>query len=182
MNVQSMSINGRKISYRRIGTGKRKILFFHGFPGSSVQIEPFLDHLLEFDLEVVCVDRPGYHGSVSNNESQFKQTTEVCEHIINSLGWISVELIAVSGGTPFLFSFLEKFPERISRVSVVCGLGPISSPGYQNFMTWKAKLALKILPRIPDQIFAKIFSKNNGKKIIFNLRLLLFFYNPLVRI
>ncbi len=176
--VQNIKINNRSISFRRIGNGKRKILFYHGFPGSSAQIEPFRDYLQDFDIEVLCFDRPGYHTSDSTNESQMAQTTEVSRQIMNAFNWSTCELISVSGGTPFLFSFLNKYPELISRVAVVCGLGPMMSPGFQDVIAWKAKIALKILPFIPDFIFAKIFPKDEMKNSSSRFEIISFFLRP----
>lgn len=176
--VQQIKFNNRNISYRRIGTGKRKILFFHGFPGSSVQIEPFLEYIQDFDLEVLCFDRPGYHFSDATQGTQFDQTTAVCKQIVESFGWLSCELIAVSGGTPFLFSFLENHPQFISRVHVVCGLGPILTTGFEKIMSWKVKLALRILPLIPGGIFAKIFPKNEAESNSPRFEILNYFLPP----
>jgi len=62
--AQTSFITGTSVSYRRLGSGSRKVLFFHGFPGSSAQVEPFRSFVDSLDLDIVYVDWPGYHLSL----------------------------------------------------------------------------------------------------------------------
>lgn len=155
-------INSKNISFRRIGSGKRKILFFHGFPGSSSQIEPFRDQAGTFDLDVVCVDRPGYHKTELTQGRQFDQATLTMKSLLDSFGWQSCEVMSVSGGTPFLFSFTQAYPQYVSSVTVISGLGPIGNKEFQRFLSWKARFTLNLLPKLPGSLFERILPKYNS--------------------
>lgn len=156
MNLEIAHVENRKLSYRRLGQGKRKILFFHGFPGSSLQVEAFREYAGPFDLEVVCIDRPGYAQSIRDEEQrQFSQSTKITMGFLQSLGWTSCEVVSVSGGTPFLFSFLQTFPEFISKVSVVSGLAPLAMKDFRGLIRWQANLALRAFPFIPSMLIEK---------------------------
>jgi pimeloyl-ACP methyl ester carboxylesterase len=158
-SAEIKQINGKNISFRRIGSGKRKILFFHGFPGSSSQIEPFREHAAAFDLDVVCVDRPGYHKTELTEGQQFSQATQTMKSLLDSFGWQSCEVMSVSGGTPFIFAFTQVFPQFVSRFTIVSGLGPIGNKEFQQFLSWKARFTLNLLPKLPGSIFARILPK-----------------------
>lgn len=162
--VEIATINSKTISFRRLGRGKRKILFFHGFPGSSLQLASFHKFVDDLDLEVICVDRPGYNKSECVEGNQFHQASEAAFKLLISLGWSRCQVISVSGGTPFLFSFVKTYPKFVSKVDVVCGLGPIGTPGFKKFMTFKASLALKLLPYLPGSIFSAVLPKESAEK------------------
>ncbi len=155
-NFHTVEIDGRPVSYRRFGNGSRKILFYHGFPGSSVQIDFIRPHVAIYDLEIVCFDRPGYNGSHFNKEPQCKLTSKISKGLLASLGWSQCEVVSVSGGTPFLFSFVRSHPELVSRVTIISGLGPMSGVGFKRIMGWKSKAALRMLPFVPERILKRV--------------------------
>jgi pimeloyl-ACP methyl ester carboxylesterase len=155
---QLLEADNRKISYRRIGSGARKIIFFHGFPGSSVQIEFFRPFLETFDLDVICVDRPGYGETLARGPNQFEDVTHTVEAVVASVAWTSYELVSVSGGTPFVFAFLRnahEVAEAIRRVSIISGLGPVASSGFETFVNWRSKCATQILARVPGRFIKR---------------------------
>jgi pimeloyl-ACP methyl ester carboxylesterase len=163
--AQTAKINNKNISFRKVGSGKRKILFFHGFPGSSSQIEPFRDQATAFDLEVICVDRPGYHKTELTQGRQFDQATQMMKSLLDSFGWQSCEVMSVSGGTPFLFSFTQAFPQFISNVTVISGLGPVGNKEFQQFLSWKARFVLKLLPKLPGSFLERVLPKYKPQQV-----------------
>jgi pimeloyl-ACP methyl ester carboxylesterase len=151
--IQILNLNGSQVSYRKMGNGRRKIFFLHGFLGSSVQIEFFRKYVDEFDLEVIGLDRPGYNLS-ETGKSQFSQTNNFIKGLLEHHQWQGCELIAASGGTPFLFSFVQNDPHLIQKITIVSGLGPIAFPEFGDHLPRKLKLALKVIPRVPSSLFA----------------------------
>ncbi|MCK6599115.1 MAG: alpha/beta hydrolase [Bdellovibrionaceae bacterium] len=152
-------IHDRRISYRRLGQGSRKILFFHGFPGSSAQALPFQKYLDEFDLEVVCIDRPGYSQTVLGLIEPFEQATEDIFLLLNELKWKNFEAVSVSGGTPYLFSILKKYSSLVHRVSIISGLGPIAQPDFREILPSTSLLSLFLLPLTPEILFQWLTKK-----------------------
>lgn len=146
-------IHNRRISYRRLGQGNRKILFFHGFPGSSAQVFPFQKHLDAFDLEVICIDRPGYSGTSLGTTEPFEQATEDAFLLLQELKWENFEAVSVSGGTPYLFSLLKKYSSLVHRVSIISGLGPIAHPEFRKILPSTSLLSLCLLPVTPEILF-----------------------------
>lgn len=158
-----LSFNNRSISYRRLGTGKRKILFFHGFPGSSAQILPFTNLVSRFDLEILCLDRPGYNQTSWIKTDAFTQANEDAFHLVQHFQWKQFELISVSGGTPYLFSFVKEFPQLVTKMAIVSGLGPLAQSDFSKVLSFKSLLSLRFLPYTPEAFF-KIFLKQ--KKLL----------------
>lgn len=149
----------RTISYRKLGNGSRKILFFHGFPGSSAQIFPFQEFVESLDLEVLCLDRPGYNKTSPGNTEPFKQSNLDILTLTEELQWKQFEVISVSGGTPYLFSFLKDHSALASKVSIISGLGPICLPPFKRILPIKAQVSLFFLPTMPDIIFQLLLKK-----------------------
>lgn len=161
------TISDWAISYRVLGDGPRKILFFHGFPGSSVQIELFREHCTRLGLQVICIDRPGYNRTEAKTGSQFEQTLAVVERVLGKMGWSEFEIVSVSGGTPFAFATARALGARVKRVTVVCGLGPIGTPEFRKVLSPTSMMSLRVLPMLPGRPLKLIMNrvaKNPGGK------------------
>lgn len=151
-----IQIQSRTISYRRIGQGKRKILFFHGFPGSSAQVIPFGKHHAELDLEVLCIDRPGYNKTSLGSSEPFYQAITDMISLTKEFGWQNFEVVSVSGGTPYLFSLLNTHSNLINRASIISGLGPIANTQFKKVLPLKSLISLYLLPITPAAIFTAL--------------------------
>jgi pimeloyl-ACP methyl ester carboxylesterase len=154
--TETIQLGERIISYRRLGHGgKRKILFFHGFPSSSAQVAAFSPFREAMELDVVCMDRPGYHLSQAVPAGQDEETSERARLLLQAIDWNSCEAVSVSGGTPFLFSFVRENPDLVSGISIVSGLGPINSPEFRRVMRWRARMGLRLFPLLPGSLLKK---------------------------
>ncbi len=158
--ADSLKVEGQNLSFRSFGSGTRKILFFHGFPGSSAQVIPFQLHTSPLDFEVVCIDRPGYNQTQVSSERQFDQVTRLSRALLRLLGWTSCEAMSVSGGTPFLFSFVRTHPEFVSKVTIVSGLCPLVTDDFSRLISFKAKTILRMLPMIPAAVLKRILPQS----------------------
>jgi pimeloyl-ACP methyl ester carboxylesterase len=75
--LQLTDLKNHKVSYRKIGNGPRKILFFHGFPGSSSQIRLFESSLSLHSIEVLCFDRPCYNQTSFLSTDMMQETLQI---------------------------------------------------------------------------------------------------------
>ena len=162
--AEILKVDGKTLSFRRFGNGKRKILFFHGFPGSSAQSIPFRAFAESFDFEVISVDRPGYNQSELTHRGQFEQATMATWGLLKIFGWTSCEVISVSGGTPFLFSFVQAFPDFVSRISIISGLAPLVTNDFQDLIGYKTIIILRLLPNIPGAMMKRILPKSEANQ------------------
>jgi len=160
LHIEKMNGSDRTISYRRIGNGTRKAIFFHGFPGSCAQVAMFSPIVESNDLEVLSLDRPGY-GNTSEaplHHDQIATTLSDSKNLMQHLGWKTCEVIGVSGGTPFALSFSQSYPEFVSQTHIISGLGPLAHRGFGKLPNAKARLALKLLPLVPGVVLDRAIS------------------------
>ena len=151
---------GNSISFRKIGKGPRRILFFHGFPGSSIQLEAFRPLLESKNLQVICVDRPGYNGTEVINDQQFAWTKQTVRIILQKFEWSQFEVVSVSGGTPFLFDFVRSYSEMVSHVTIISGLGPIGRQEYRKLLGWRMNFAIPLVLKIPGHWLRRMIVKS----------------------
>lgn len=164
IEIQKFEYN-KKVSYRRLGKGSRRILFFHGFPGSSLQVSMFENHIDRHNLDVICLDRPGYNQTELHNDDQLLESVDDANHLLKSLGWEKFEVFSVSGGTPFLFSFVKKCPDKVIHINVVCGLGPLSDQNFSKETNLKTKVLLQVLCVLPNWVFGLFRSDSVKLKV-----------------
>lgn len=150
------------VSYRQNGNGKRKILFFHGFPGSSAQISLFNQSVIDLDIEVLCFDRPGYNNTkihtAKNIQNTLSEVLTISQDLIKLKNWNQVEVVTVSGGTPYGLSLALHFPHLVSEVRVACGLGYLKNNSIRKHFSFLKLLILKILPQTPSFVLKKIIA------------------------
>jgi hypothetical protein len=164
MSYQIAFTSQGRVSYRKLGHGKRKILFFHGFPGSSRQIDIFNSELQSQDLEVLCFDRPGYHHTQIKTADSLNVTIKIAMELVSTLSWTKFDVVTVSGGTPFGIGLALQYPESVSAVRVISGLGDLSLPSVRKNFPILSVFGLRVLPIVPSQIIRNALHINPGKR------------------
>jgi pimeloyl-ACP methyl ester carboxylesterase len=164
MPYQIADTSQGRVSYRKLGHGKRKILFFHGFPGSSRQIDIFNSELQSQDLEVLCFDRPGYHHTQIKTADSLNVTVKIAMELVSTLSWTKFEVVTVSGGTPFGIALALQNPESVSAIRVISGLGDLSRPSVRKKFPTLSFYSLKVLPIIPTLLIRNALHINPGKR------------------
>ncbi len=153
-----------KVSYRRLGNGPRKILFFHGFPGSSKQIDIFKNEVEKLGLDVLCFDRPGYYHTEIKTSDTLSVTTDIAMELVSMLGWTDFEIVTVSGGTPFGITIGLKYPMHVKAIRVICGLGDLNVPSVRKNFSALSLWGLKILPIVPSSLIVKALKTNPTRR------------------
>lgn len=168
-----------RVSYRKLGEGSRKILFFHGFPGSSAQIQIFNNLVPSLDLEVICFDRPGYNGTHIQTNEMLKDTLCICEELAKLHHWLQIEVVTLSGGTPYGLSLALQKPYLVSRCHIVCGLGYLNNPQVRKLFSFLKIFVLSILPKVPGSLLRRLISPEFKKNKASNKKNYLFeFFYP----
>jgi pimeloyl-ACP methyl ester carboxylesterase len=162
MKVEKIQTSYGSVSYRVLGTGSRKVLFFHGFPGSSAQIAIFQSFLKSQDLQVICFDRPGYHHTPIKTNDMLNMTVGIAKELTKQKNWQSFEVVTVSGGTPYGISLALK-DANVTQVRVICGLGCIVHPRIQKQFSLQSTLGLSLLPHIPGKIITAVIMASAQK-------------------
>ncbi len=170
------------ISYRLIGEGKRKIIFFHGFPGSSAQIKLFERFLQKYDLQVLCFDRPGYNQThIKSSGDNMADAMKIAMALVDKLSWQKFEVFGVSGGAPYALSLSGLHSDRVLNTQIMCGLGALNVDGVSEHFSKISKLSLHAIPLVPGKILKNIFKplnpKPSGKKKVHPLH----YFMPLAK-
>jgi pimeloyl-ACP methyl ester carboxylesterase len=130
------------------------LLYFHGTPGSRLDLAFGDDLATELGVRVVSFDRPGYGGS---DPSPFglKRIAKDAEEIADLLGLERVAAFGWSGGGPFALAVSVVMGERVSRVGVASGPAPFQlMPAALDLLGDSDRVALSFLPRDPARAAA----------------------------
>jgi pimeloyl-ACP methyl ester carboxylesterase len=118
--------DGRTIAYAASGSPDGPPLFlFHGTPGSRLDRDPFGR---PNPARLITIDRPGYgHSSPFPGRRLVDWPADVVA-VADALGIDRFTVMGISGGGPHAVVCAALIPDRLHRVGVVCGVGPLHEP------------------------------------------------------
>lgn len=140
MTVQSNLLrlsDGRDLGYCIAGAENGVPFFtFHGLPGSRME-----SHLLDaaakkYNIRIISPDRPGYGISTRQTGRTLLGWGNDVSDLADALGFDSFGIIGISGGAPCALSCAYTISDRITRIGIVCGLGPLYQTGLARDMRW----------------------------------------------
>ena len=170
--------DGRRLSYREYGRSVDGplVFYFHGTPGSRLELSLCDAESCDSDLRVVAVDRPGMGCSsyqanrcITDWPCDIEQLAAALGHADRPFG-----IIGLSGGAPYAAACAYQIPHRLTHVALVSGHTPLGAcgtcPGNQDELIGLisrrpqlGKLAFKLIGRRldnkPDKVVQNI-SKN----------------------
>ena len=120
--------DGRELGYSECGNPDgTPLLAFPGFPNSRVS-GALLDELgRERGLRVVCPERPGQGVSDPHPERTLADWPADVRDLLDALGIERAAVVGISAGGPYALATAARLPDRVSRVAVVCGVGPMEA-------------------------------------------------------
>ena len=170
--------SGRCLSYRDYGQniGAPLLFYFHGTPGSRLELGLCDQESCDSGFRVIAVDRPGMGRSSYYSGRRITHWPKDVEQLAAALGYAdkSFGIIGLSGGGPYAAVCAARIPHRLTHVAIVSGHPPLDAcgtcPGNQDklieIITRRPKLgqaALGVvdrrLDRKPDETI-KMMSKN----------------------
>ena len=139
--------DGRRLSYTEWGHPAGKaVLEFRGLPSSRSGDAIDLDVLARARVRRITVDRPGLGLSDRQpGRSMLDWPTDV-RGLADALGLETFAVLGTSGGGPYAAACGYALPQRVSRVVLVSGLGPLDRPGALDGMN-RGEAATMILSR-----------------------------------
>jgi pimeloyl-ACP methyl ester carboxylesterase len=152
--------DGRRLGVFECGASKgMPLLYFHGFPGSRLEVLFADQAAAQAGLRLIGIDRPGY--GLSDDHS-YRQLSDWCIDVRRAADALRIERFSVlgaSGGGPFATACAAVLSDRLRCAGIVCGLGPLEDFRTAAAMTWVNRLGLKITARQPilaDGLFIPI--------------------------
>lgn len=106
-----------------------KVLALHGWLDNAASFAPLAAHLNDFDL--VALDLPG-HGTSSHRAEGYDYVYVDWLHdvldALDALGWARAHLLGHSMGATIASTLAAAAPERVAKLALVEGLGPLGGP------------------------------------------------------
>ena len=163
--------SGRHLSYFEFGTKNgTAVFYFHGFPGSHLDIDIFKadDVAKKLNIRLVAINRPGYSYSDFLTERNLLNWPDDVNAVADSLSLDTFSVLGYSGGGPFALACAYKIPDRLRKVVILSGMGPVSAPGAKEIPSW----AIIKRPGFIQKIILSGMKKgveNNPEKILSNM-------------
>jgi pimeloyl-ACP methyl ester carboxylesterase len=167
--------DGRALGYGEIGDpGGKPIFYFHGFPGSRLEIELVSPFLEEANLRIIALERPGYGWSDFKRERTIGQWSDDVVELAEALGMERFAVLGLSGGGPYALACAWKIPHRLTSAVIVCGMGPVDNPEMLGRMFWLNRFGLTLAGKsglLAEGLFAlaTIFIRHFPEKVIEHL-------------
>ena len=167
--------NGRSLAYAQMGQRDGSPLFyFHGDPGSRLEFDhplnrPALDGT---GVRLIGIDRPGFGGSTRQKQRAYGDWPSDVLAVADHLGLDRFGILAYSAGGPYAVACALAFPDRLSFVGIVSGVGPFETPRGRDGMQRTVMIATRLAGRAPTVLRWVVkrtsperFSRQFGKEL-----------------
>lgn len=150
MGEHEVDIAGRSVMVRDAGNPAGvPVVYFHGTPGSRLDVSFGEDVAKDMGVRVVSFDRPGYGRSDAGPYSLSRIAADVGV-IADRLGVGRFAALGWSGGGPFALAAAAVLGQRVTTVGVVAGDGPFQQmTALRERLDENDLLALSFLPEDP---------------------------------
>lgn len=160
--------DGQQLSYMEYGSKEGiPVLYFHGFPGSHLDVELFTsdEELSMLNIRLIAVNRPGYCESEGREDRNLFDWASYIEEFADLLALREFSILAYSGGAPFAYACSYEMPERLKNVVIVSGMTPANAPEAK-------KGAAMMIPKAPRLILKGMIKMLQSKpeKFAANMR------------
>lgn len=156
-------IDGRAVRVRDAGDRDGSpIVYFHGTPGSRLDVCFGDDAAARAGVRVISFDRPGYGGSTPA-AYDLESVAGDAEQVATSLGVDEFATFGWSGGGPFALATAAYVGHRVTAVGVAGGLAPPQDmPGGTDAFTQEDRNALSFLPDDPSRAASAFHDANEA--------------------
>ena len=150
MNETDVTRGDRVLRVRDAGDPQgRVVMYFHGTPGSRLDLS-FGEHVAaQCGVRLVSFDRPGYGGSTTASFG-LESIARDAQAVANQLGVNQFATLGQSGGGPFSLATSAVLGDRVVRVGVASGAEPFQLvPGAIDSLDENDRVAVALLPGDP---------------------------------
>ncbi len=156
--------DGRLLGYTVYGDPEgQPVFYFHGFPGSRVEAHLADGVASRLGMRLIAIDRPGFGLSDFQPRRTLLEWPDDVVKLADALGINRFGAIGVSGGGPYAAACALRIPQRLNAVAIVCGLGPLQTPGGTDRMIRYNDWTFFLGRRLPW--FAKIFFWRMARRV-----------------
>jgi pimeloyl-ACP methyl ester carboxylesterase len=107
------------------------VLYFHGTPGSRVEVGLVNEEAVAAGVRLVALERPGIGLSDYQSGRRILTWPADVECVAAALGSANEPfgVVGLSGGAPYALACVRCIPHRLTHVAVVSGHSPMNAPG-----------------------------------------------------
>jgi pimeloyl-ACP methyl ester carboxylesterase len=155
MHEIELDRGGRVLRVRDAGDpGGATVIYFHGTPGSRLDLCCGEQFAAERGVRIVSFDRPGYGGSTPASFGLASIGADA-HAIADELGIARFATLGLSGGGPGALAAAAVPGGRVTRVGVASGAGPFQHvPGALDELDDNDRAAVALLPAAPAEAAA----------------------------
>src|SRR6266516_2090358 len=150
MREMEIGRGGRVLRVRDVGEPDGTVvMYFHGTPGSRLDL-CFGEHrVAERGVRLICFDRPGYGGSTPAPFGLASIGADA-HAVADELGVARFATLGMSGGGPAALAAAAVPGDRVTRAGIVSSAGPFQLvPGGLDELEDDDRAALSLLPDNP---------------------------------
>ena len=142
--------DGRTLAYLAMGDpGGSPVFYFHGYPGSRLEGRLGASAAKRLGLRLIAPDRPGFGESTFQPGRTIGAWAADVRELADQLAQKRFSVVGVSGGGPYAIACAARIPKRLSRVALVCPLGPLARTDLTGDMVMVNRLALALAAHSP---------------------------------
>jgi pimeloyl-ACP methyl ester carboxylesterase len=146
--------DGRVLAYAEYGDPDGAVvLLFHGTPGSRLDATLLPKNLA---VRLIALDRPGCGRSDPQAERTLLGWAADVQEFADVLGLDRFAVAGVSGGGPHALACGVAASDRLTRIGVICGLGPMDRSGVEEGMNPFNVVLVRAARDNPEQVEAMI--------------------------
>jgi len=161
--------DGRKLGYSQWGAADAPpLLYCHGFPSNRREldlIQPVLERR-QVHARVVALNRPGYGPSTFQEDRGFLDWPLDVAEAADKLGIGQFAVLGVSGGCPYALACGYVLGDRVTRIGIVVGMGPIDATGMKQATAISGPSALELVRRLQFGMAAMAFRKGQEARFV----------------
>jgi pimeloyl-ACP methyl ester carboxylesterase len=125
------------------------VFYFHGFPGSRLEVRLAADAARQRRLRLIGIDRPGYGRSDAKPGRRLTDWVGDVSAVADQMGIGRFTVLGASGGAPYAAACAYCIPQRLRCAGIACGLGPVDGDGALAPMNWINRWGLRLARRSP---------------------------------
>ena len=133
------------------------VVYCHGFPGS--RLEPSLAQAVvewrAVNARVIAFDRPGYGRSTFLPGRGFLDWPTDMAEAADRLGIDRFSVLGASGGCPYALACASSLGERVTRVGIVAGVGPLEATGMPETQLISGPSKVRLLRTLQWRLVAR---------------------------
>jgi len=146
-----ITVKGNRIlGYAEYGDPNgQPIFYFHGFPGSRLDVSRFDATASSKGFRLIGIDRPGTGLSPIDRKRTILSWATEMVHFADELKIEKFSIVGYSGGAPYVAACAYAIPHRLNGAAIVSGMAPLEKIATQKGLTRRQQIFYKAFKAIP---------------------------------